>query len=611
MDNVSKREENTQQYRIRKLNEDLIIKLIYVIEGKIDIKEFKKAINSFYQDIINSFELEQVDISYLPEDEQEQYLSKSYLQNQNSYPQSEIAIKGKLIKQNSEKYYLEISGNPYVIDKQAQPLINMISNYSKNNSSNIEGSISYKEIIKRLSEFENSEDSFIGFQHWVEENQLENLEYFQEVDMPFVYENNDSKSTIQRIRKKFEDIEIDKIKATSEKLNLSISDIFLSGWYIWLSKYLSLEHIFVGVNYQGRSDNSSVNIGALDKIIPIEINVNKDLTFKEFAKGLCQKINDFKDYKESFTWQRVESALNCEKVIGIPFSFDHIKWKPFHRNNDLSIKLDDIYGVNEKFKMQLSIIENDDGLTADLYYDTSIASKQDFEVILNTYFVMLGDVLESENKRISELNLLDQRFYNLVVKEWNETESNYNINTCLHSLFEEQVKQTPKSVAIKYDNNYSLNYEQLNERANDLAHQLILNGVQKEEVIGIFMDRSPEVPIGSLGIMKTGAAYVPIDPKFPKERIYKILEDANCRFIITQSKYINDLENFKGIIIPVHLNKDIENGANLNLEVSSRNLAYCIYTSGSTGKPKGALIEHKNIVNHIFAIQEHIPFFWK
>jgi amino acid adenylation domain-containing protein len=173
--------------------------------------------------------------------------------------------------------------------------------------------------------------------------------------------------------------------------------------------------------------------------------------------------------------------------------------------------------------------------------------------------------------------------------------------TCMHEMFESQVERTPDAVAVVFGHE-QLTYRQLNNHANQLARELVRLGVAAESLVGICVDRSPQMVVGLLAIMKAGGAYVPLDPAYPHERLAFMLKDANASVLLTQSGLIERLPPYDGQRLCLdsdwHFIKQ-NSTENLGTSVSQENLAYVIYTSGSTGKPKGAMIRHRGLTNYL------------
>ncbi len=191
--------------------------------------------------------------------------------------------------------------------------------------------------------------------------------------------------------------------------------------------------------------------------------------------------------------------------------------------------------------------------------------------------------------------------------EWNDTRRDYRLDRCLHELIEEQVKATPERIAVSFEGAH-LTYSDLNSRANVLAHRLRKLGVGADILVGVYAERSLELVVGLLGILKAGGCYLPLDPDYPKERIAVMLGDARPPVLLTQARIESGLPHYSGLI--VHLDGEAtsiaaqENTLNPDRVATVDHLAYTIYTSGSTGKPNGAMNIHKAICNRLLWMQE-------
>ncbi len=202
----------------------------------------------------------------------------------------------------------------------------------------------------------------------------------------------------------------------------------------------------------------------------------------------------------------------------------------------------------------------------------------------------VAPVLVSETSNLASL-----------IKGFNQTAREYPRNRCAHELFEAQVERTPDAVAVVCQD-AQLTYRQLNVRANQVAHQLRRFGVGPDSLVGICVERSPEMVAGLLAILKAGGAYVPLDPSYPSERLEFMLKDANVFVLLTQASLIDKLPPHNGPRLCLDSDWGLitkERTENLTSGVTPENLAYVIYTSGSTGKPKGAMIRHRGLVNYL------------
>jgi amino acid adenylation domain-containing protein len=195
------------------------------------------------------------------------------------------------------------------------------------------------------------------------------------------------------------------------------------------------------------------------------------------------------------------------------------------------------------------------------------------------------------------------------IAPWNRTEADYPRNACVHQLLETQARLTPQVIAVAFGDR-TLTYAELNLRANQLAHLLRERGVTRESLVGVCLERSPEMVVALLGILKAGGAYVPLDPAYPTDRIQHVLEDARVRLLITQSELLKQLPAAAQTVCldPSWKALTDQSGEAVAADVTPGNLAYVIYTSGSTGKPKGVQLEHRSVVNFLCAMQKQPGF---
>lgn len=219
-----------------------------------------------------------------------------------------------------------------------------------------------------------------------------------------------------------------------------------------------------------------------------------------------------------------------------------------------------------------------------------------------------GVILAGSDQSISTLPATYDAERQRVLVEWNDTVVDYpGKNLCLHQLIEEQVKRTPNRVALVFEQN-KFTYEELNRRADQLALHLRNLGAGPDVVIGLLVERSVEIVVGMLGILKAGAAYLPIDPASPQERITFMLGDAQVKLLVTQTSLWEKLPAgvAQAVCLDLLPESDLESAPQNPVPYDSANLAYVIYTSGSTGRPKGVGIEHRNIVNYVLGVSQKL-----
>ncbi|KYC42732.1 non-ribosomal peptide synthetase [Scytonema hofmannii PCC 7110] len=256
-----------------------------------------------------------------------------------------------------------------------------------------------------------------------------------------------------------------------------------------------------------------------------------------------------------------------------------------------------IESATTKFDLTLAMGNTATGLVGAWEYNTDLFDSSTIARMAGHFVTLLEGIVANPQERISQLPLLTEAEQQLLV-EWNDTRIDYPVDKCIHQLFEEQVQRTPDAEAVVFEDR-QLTYEQLNCRANQLAHYLRSLGVGADVLVGICVERSVEMIVGLLAILKAGGAYVPLDPEYPQERLSFMLEDAQVKVLLTQQQLVDSIPKHQARV--VYLDTDWEKIAqqsesNLKNSATSDNLAYVIYTSGSTGKPKGVLVNHSHVV---------------
>ncbi|MEH1813038.1 MAG: amino acid adenylation domain-containing protein [Nostoc sp.] len=252
-----------------------------------------------------------------------------------------------------------------------------------------------------------------------------------------------------------------------------------------------------------------------------------------------------------------------------------------------------------KFDLTLSLQNTATGLVGMWEYNADLFDAATIERMSGHFQTLLEGIAANPQEQIAQLPLLTQVEQHQLLVDWNDTQSDYSQDKCIHQLFEEQVKCTPDTVAVVFENE-QLTYQQLNCRANQLAHHLRSVGVGADVLVGLYVERSLEMVVGLLGILKAGGAYVPLDPEYPQDRLSFMLEDTQLSVLLTQQHLIERLPKHQVQLVCLDTEwQSISQLSDFDLvnSTSSENLAYVIYTSGSTGKPKGVMIQHQSLVN--------------
>lgn len=253
----------------------------------------------------------------------------------------------------------------------------------------------------------------------------------------------------------------------------------------------------------------------------------------------------------------------------------------------------------------VSVCISDEGAVS-IVYKCSALTDAKAEQFTRQLSIVLDAVVNQPAAIAGEIELLSQDEKRKILEEWNATQVAYDNSECIHHLFEQRVEQHPNATALVFEDE-SVTYAELNNFANQLAIHLIEKGIGPDDLVGVNVNRSIDLMIATIGVHKAGAAYVPLDPAFPADRIAYMMKDANMRLVITQESIQAELPATDAEVITVDsFVSASESAVNPQVDMSSAHLAYVIYTSGSTGNPKGVMVEHRNATNFFVGMDERI-----
>ena len=407
-----------------------------------------------------------------------------------------------------------------------------------------------------------------------------------------------------------------KIYNTSKQLGVTPYMLLLSVYYILLSKYSSQEDIVVGSPIVGRNIAELYNlIGMFVNTLAMRANIDSNLSFKDFLsyiKDMCLNNYKYQDYPfdELVDKLKIQRDTSRNPLFDVMFiyqnngnataDFGDIKTEYFTPDTKIS-----------KFDLSLEVVPENDILNLSFEYATALFNKQFIEDLSKHYSNILTSCLDNLNIKISNICMLSEDEKNKILYDFNNTKTDYPKDKTIAELFEEQAKKTPNNVAVVFGMQ-KLTYKELNEKANSLAYYLRKNGIETNDLVGIMVNRSLEMIIGMLAVLKAGGAYIPIDPTYPKDRIEYMLKNSNSKLLLTQ-EHLHDITDFKNCVYIDLSNDSIYSlpNDNLNHTNTPEDLAYVIYTSGSTGLPKGVMLKQRNIVNFVYGIMKEFGFTYK
>ncbi len=370
----------------------------------------------------------------------------------------------------------------------------------------------------------------------------------------------------------------------------------LAAFKTLLYRYTGQTDILVGSPVANRNLREIESlIGCFVNVLVLRSQLSHELSFKQLlaqVKSTALAAYEHQDlpFEQLVHKLQPERSLSYNPLFQVMFVFQNMPIL-VPELAEISINWQEGYTNTSKFDLTLFMHEQGQELVATIEYNTDLFDADAIARMLGQLETLLAGIVANCDRSIAELPLLTAAEQHQMLVEWNNTQQEYP-DVCIHQLFEQQVELTPDAVALVFGQQ-RLTYRQLNDRANQLAQYLQTLGVKPEVVVGICVERSVEMIVGLLAILKVDGAYLPLDPKYPQERLAFMLADSQAQILITQRHLIELFSNGRTVCF-----EDIEftrqSTENLSSKVTAKNLAYTIYTSGSTGIPKGVAIAHSS-----------------
>ncbi|WP_373545576.1 amino acid adenylation domain-containing protein [Chamaesiphon sp.] len=393
-----------------------------------------------------------------------------------------------------------------------------------------------------------------------------------------------------------------KLQALAQQWHVTLSTVIQAAWGLLLSRYSGEQDILFGVTVSGRPASlSGVEnmVGLFINTLPLRLQISPEQQLISWLKQIQQLMLELQQY--SYT-PLVEIQSLSEIVGGIPLFESIVVFENYPMDRSLahntgSLQVGEIVGYEQtNFPLTVIAVPGHE-LLVKINYDLVRFAEDTIERMLGHLQTIFSAIATNPHQTLGELPLLSEAERHQLLVDWNDTEREYPKDRCIHQLFEEQVAKTPDAIAVVFEEQ-ELTYQQLNERANQLAHYLQTLGVKPEVLVGICVERSLEMVVGLLGILKAGGAYVPLDPSYPAERLSYMLSDAGVQVLLTQENLLSVLPADAARMVCLDRNWEaIQQHCQENLmtDVGTDNLAYVIYTSGSTGQPKGVCVAHRGV----------------
>ncbi|CDH24832.1 non-ribosomal peptide synthetase [Xenorhabdus bovienii] len=403
------------------------------------------------------------------------------------------------------------------------------------------------------------------------------------------------------------------LKLLSQKQGVTLFMALLSAWAVVLSRLSGQDDIIIGTPSAGRSHQEiEPLIGFFVNTLALRMKVSGELTVEEFLEQVRETALAAQTHQDLPFEQVVEiiqppRRLSHTPLFQVMFIWQNNERKDWILPELVATPVDLAFNV-AKFDLSLELYEDAGGITGSLEYSTALFEQSTIERHVGYLKTMLEAMIANSQQQIGSIDILASSERWLLLEARNATEIQYSEMLCLHQLFEQQVEKTPDTIALIYEEQ-TLSYTELNTRANQLAHQLMMLGVGPDQLVAICVSRSPAMVVGVLAILKAGGAYVPLDPVYSGERLTTILIDTSPAVILADETGLVALGEAVLIgraVLDPNMQFDQPDSNPQVATLTSRNLAYVIYTSGSTGAPKGVMVEHRGVCNYLWGMEDYL-----
>ncbi|MCL5996769.1 MAG: amino acid adenylation domain-containing protein [Chloroflexi bacterium] len=401
------------------------------------------------------------------------------------------------------------------------------------------------------------------------------------------------------------------LTALSRREGCTLFMTLMAAFQVLLYRHTGQEDICVGTPIANRTRTElEVLIGLFINTLVIRTNLSGSPSFRDLLKQVRQVTLEAYAHQDLPFEQLVEVLQTSRDMSHSPlFQVMLILQNAPAQTQELpglNLNMIEAHSGTATYDLTLSISEMSDGLDVSAEYNTDLFDATTINQMLQHFRILLEGIVADPADSIDHLPLLAEDERHRLLAEWNNTYDGFNPDRCIHQYFEDQARRTPTAKAVVWQDHW-LTYGDLNTRANQLAHHLRQRGIKPETIVGICVDRSLDMLVAVLSVLKAGGAYLPLDPLYPQDRLGFMLQDSAVPVILTQSDLVQRLPSHTAQTIcldedwPEIVREPPDDPA---LYTTPDHLAYLIYTSGSTGKPKGVMITHHSLVNAYHAWEQ-------
>ncbi|WP_395375876.1 amino acid adenylation domain-containing protein [Marinicella sp. W31] len=407
------------------------------------------------------------------------------------------------------------------------------------------------------------------------------------------------------------------IRALALREGMTVHMVLHAVWVILLSRLSGQDQIVVGTPVANRQRHEVEGlIGFFVNTLALRADLSENPSVRDLLSHiklvtLDGYANQDVPFEQVVELMQPERSLRYTPLFQVMFNFEQENAEEDLALSGVSSEATDLSGETiAKFDLTLSLSDDGEDIVGSFEYANDLFDHESVNRWTGYFSRLVAEFVSRLDTSVYELPMMSEAEHRYLLEDLNQGQAEYPDNAFIHTLFEERVKANPTAIALVYKNE-SLTYQQLNQRANQLAHHLIEQGIKPDTLVGLCLERSVDMVIGLLGILKAGGAYVPLDPHNPMARLTYQINDANLKVILTQETLHNQFEklDIESLCLDAEDTQERLKACSIDnpeCQQLGQHLAYAIYTSGTTGQPKGVMVEHQALTHFLYAMKDKL-----
>ncbi|TQV85971.1 non-ribosomal peptide synthetase/type I polyketide synthase [Aliikangiella coralliicola] len=594
--------------------------------------------SQYYQATPDDLEITELDFSNEPIENRSQCI-ESLIDSENNRPfdlTQDLLVRLLLIRLDSNQYLLHLRTHHIVSDGLSlnillQELTELYSANCQQTKASLPPAMAIDEYVNLHKNYDVSAKKTAQEKYWLSQFSGE----LPVLNLPYDYHATKKSYLGNCYSLTLPEAIVDQAKQLARQHQCTLFMALFSLYALWLHKLSGQRQLVIGFPVSGRGiadkNDTSINhlIGYCTHLLPVLSTLEEQDSVNHFISATRNNLlhayeNQDYPYAKLLKQLQHNQDLRENPLIGCVFNLDSVKQAPrfydletsyydkevSYVDFDISFNFIEAFHQSDDNSLEGDIKQNTSELTLECEYRSDRFKESTIARFIEHFITLLDTTASQPDLLCRELSLLTQQQKSLIISDWNQTNQTNPSATTFIELFERQVKRRGNKPAVVFKDE-ALTYQSLNHRVNQLAHLLLEQGVNRGDIVAVYLDKSVEQIQSVLSVLKCGAAYLPIDGSLSAERVEYLLEDAQAKCLITQSLLQSNLQqaNINQPANTICLDKSRDalkqySTRKPTVALSGTDLAYLIYTSGSTGNPKGVLIEHKNLVSRYYAWED-------